>query len=356
MRQALRFCTAADGTRLAFAVSGQGPPVVKAGHWMTHLERDWTSPVWRHWVSFLSQQHTLVRYDERGCGLSDRNCPDLSLERWVDDLEAVVDAAGVERFSLLGASGGGPVAIAYAARHPQRVTSLVLYGTYARGRMAGDATPRAREEAELLISLTRLGWGRRNPAFRRTFTTLFVPGATEEQATWFDELQRESSSGEHAARSRSVRYRVDVSHLVATLGVPTMVLHAKDDGVVPFEDGRALASLIPGASFVPLDSANHILLEDEPAWTEFCAQLRGFLPTGSSQTALDVPTFSARELEVLRFLAQGKDNDSIAAALNLSVRTVERHLSNCYAKLGVSGKSARAAAAARLTMLQSAAR
>jgi pimeloyl-ACP methyl ester carboxylesterase/DNA-binding CsgD family transcriptional regulator len=352
VRQELRFCTAPDGVRIAYAISGSGPVVVKAGHWMTHLERDWSSPVWRHWVEFLSEYHTLVRYDERGCGLSDRECPTLSLENWVDDLEAVVAASGVDRFSLFGASGGGPVAIAYAVRHPERVTGLVLYGTYAQGRIARDPTPDARQEAEMLISLTRLGWGKANPAFRRVFTTLFIPGGSDTQTAWFDELQRASCSGEQAARSRAVRYAVDVSDLARAITVPTLVLHARDDAVVPFDQGRTLASLIPGATFVPLDSANHILLEDEPAWTEFRGQLRSFLPANRSAPAPGRGLLTDREIEVLRLVAQGRDNDSIAAAMHLSVRTVERHLSNCYAKLGVGGKSARAAAAARLATLE----
>lgn len=326
--------------------------VVKAGHWMTHLERDWSSPVWRHWVEFLSEENTLVRYDERGCGLSDRKYPTLSLENWVDDLEAVVAAAGVDRFSLFGASGGGPVAIAYAVRHPDRVTGLVLYGTYAKGRVSRDPTPEAREEAEMLVSLTRLGWGKSNPAFRRVFTTLFIPGGSDTQIAWFDELQQASCSGEHAARARAVRYAVDVSDLARAITVPTLVLHARHDAVVAFDEGRNLASLIPGAKFVPLDSANHILLEDEPAWTEFRVQLRSFLPASRSAPALENGLLTDREIEVLRFIAQGRDNDSIAAAMHLSVRTVERHLSNCYAKLGIGGKSARAAAAARLATLE----
>ncbi|ORB83556.1 hypothetical protein B1987_06670 [Mycobacterium kansasii] len=168
---------------------------------------------------------------------------------------------------------------------------------------------------------------------------------------WFDELQRSSCSGEHAARSRAVRYGVDVSELARTITVPTLVLHGRDDAVVAFDEGRKLASLIPGATFVPLGSANHILLQDEPAWNEFRAQLRGFLPAGRCAPPLDGDLFTDREMEALRFIAQGWDNDSIAAAMHLSVRTVERHLSNCYAKLGVAGKSARAAAAARLATL-----
>ena len=220
------------------------------------------------------------------------------------------------------------------------------------GRVSRDPTPEAREEAEMLVSLTRLGWGKSNPAFRRVFTTLFIPGGSDTQIAWFDELQQASCSGEHAARARAVRYAVDVSDLARAITVPTLVLHARHDAVVPFDEGRNLASLIPGATFVPLDSANHILLEDEPAWAEFRAQLRSFLPANRAAPAPDRGLLTDREIEVLRLVAQGRDNDSIAATMHLSVRTVERHLSNCYAKLGVGGKSARAAAAARLAALE----
>jgi pimeloyl-ACP methyl ester carboxylesterase/DNA-binding CsgD family transcriptional regulator len=347
MRQELRFCTAPDGVRLAYARSGRGTPMVKAGHWMTHIERDWTSPVWRHWLAFLGAEHTVVRYDERGCGLSDRECPSLSVDDWVSDLETVVEAAGVDRFTLLGLSQGGPTAIAYAARHPERVSRLVLYGTAARGKLHRAPSPQAIEEAEALIALTRVGWGRRNPAFRRLFTTLFIPGGSDKQIAWFDDLQQVSCSPEHAARSRALRYNVDVRALASTLTVPTLVMHAREDALVPFEEGRQLVSLIPGARFASLDSANHILLEDEPAWVEFCSELRAFLPAYSPPPGPDLEALTSREQQILDLVADGHGNESSAAALHLSVRTVERHLSNCYTKLELTGKTARAAAAAR---------
>lgn len=347
MRQEIRFCRAPDGVRLARAVSGKGPPLVKAGHWLTHIERDLTSPVWHHWLDFLGEDHTVVRYDERGSGLSDREDPSLSLDDWVSDLETVVEAAGVDRFTLLGLSQGGPIAIAYAARHPERVSSLVLYGTYARGRLSRTSGPQATAEAQALIELTRAGWGRSNPAFRRLFTTLFIPGATETQIAWLDDLQRVSSSGEHAARSRAVRYTIDVSALASTLTVPTLVMHARDDALVPFEEGRHLVSLIPGARFVSLNSANHILLEDEPAWQEFRSEFRAFLPAYVSPPEGGMVTLTSRERQILALVAEGRDNESIAGAFHLSVRTIERHLSNSYSKLGLTGKAARAAAAAR---------
>ena len=347
MRRQIRFCTAADGVRIAFATHGTGPPIVRASTWLTHLESDWQSPLWRHWLEGLADGHTVVRYDERGCGLSDWAVEDLSLQAWVGDLETVVDAAGLERFALLGTSHGGPIVIAYAARHPERVSHLVLYGTYARGRLMRSAPER--EEAELLVSLVRVGWGQANPAFRRVFTTLFVPGATPEQMDWFDELQRVSTSPETAARIRRARGEVDVMALASRVAVPTLVLHARDDAVVPVAEGRLLATLVPDARFVPLAGANHILLADEPAWPAFLAELHAFLGRAAPSVAEELPELSPREREVLGLVAAGLDNEGIAARLYLSVRTVERHLSNIYAKLGVSGKAARAAAAARFS-------
>jgi pimeloyl-ACP methyl ester carboxylesterase/DNA-binding CsgD family transcriptional regulator len=332
---------------MAFAVHGKGSPIVRASTWLTHLEFDWASPIWRHWLDALGEGHSFVRYDQRGCGLSDRDVEDLSLEAWVGDLEAVVAAAPVDRFALLGVSGGGPVAIAYAARHPERVSHLILYGTYARGRLVQATTPQQLEEAEALISIVRIGWDRPSPAFRRAFTTLFIPDATPEQMAWFDEMQRMSATGEMAARLRRARGAVDVSDLASQLSVETLILHARDDAVAPFEEGRRLAALIPDARFVPLQGRNHILLADEPAWPAFLSEVRSFLGAQPVGAPAGLPDLSGRELEVLKLVADGLDNGQIASRLYLSVRTVERHLANIYAKLGVTGKAARAAAAAR---------
>lgn len=276
MEQHIRFCVAPDGVRLAFASHGQGPPLVRAATWLTHLEFDWQSPLWRHWLEGLADGHTVVRYDERGCGLSDRDVEGVSLDAWVSDLETVVDAANLDRFALLGASQGGPVAIAYAVRHPERVTRLLLYGAYARGRFKRGLRP-DREEAEAWISMVRAGWGRGGPAFRRAFTTMYVPGATLEQMSWFDELQRISTSPETAARIRLSQNELDVADIARRVTVPTLVLHARDDLIAPFTEGRLLASLIPSAQFVPLEGRNHILLADEPAWPVFLRELHAFL-------------------------------------------------------------------------------
>ncbi len=352
MSQRIRFCTAPDGVRLAFAVSGNGPAIVRASTWLTHLELDWTSPIWRHWLKALTDGHTLIRYDQRGSGLSDREAEDLSLEACVSDLETVIEVAGADRFALLGVSGGGPVAIDYSVRHPERVSHLILYGTYLRGRLKAASTPEQLEEAEALISIVRTGWDRPNPAFRRAFTTMFVPDASSEQMRWFDEMQRMSATAEMAARLRRARGLVDVAEQAPHVSVPTLVLHAREDAVAPFEEGRRLAALIPDARFVPLEGRNHILLEDEPAWPEFVSQVRGFLGTPSRPAAPEgLPDLTERELAVLALVAAGRNNEEIAAELFISVRTVERHLSNIYSKLGVSGKAARAAAAARYSMM-----
>jgi pimeloyl-ACP methyl ester carboxylesterase/DNA-binding CsgD family transcriptional regulator len=346
--QAIRFCTSPDGVQIAYATHGKGPPLVRAGTWMTHLEFDWDSPLWRHWLTELGRDFKVIRYDERGCGLSDRHVVDFSLEAWVSDLESVVDAAGLDRFVLLGVSGGGPTAITYATRHPERVSHLILYGAYARARRARN-DPAAVELEDALIRLINVGWGGANPAFRRVFTTLFVPDATPEQMRWFDEIQQRSTSAENAVALRRARGEVDVSAAAREVAVPTLALHANDDAVVPFQEGRRLAGMISGSQFVPLDGRNHILLEHEPAWKDFLANVRAFtrvVPDMVAAVDRDLSSLSDRELDVLRLVSGGRSNKEIAGELFLSERTIERHLSNIYTKLGISGKAARAAAAA----------
>jgi len=344
--QRVGFCTSPDGVRLAYAVHGQGPPIVKAPNWLTHLDHDWRSPVWRHWLDGLGARNTVIRHDERGCGLSDCEVPDFALDRSVADLETVVDAAGVDRFALLGISQGAAVAIAFAVRHPERVSHLILYGGYARGRsLRGEAQ---REESELLQALIRVGWGSSHAAFRRAFTMLFVPGGSPEQLEWFDEIARVSATADVASRLRAARDRLDVMSLAPEVRAPTLVMHARDDALVPFDEGRLMATLIPGAHFASLESRNHVLLEQEPAWQVFLDEVHDFLGEPDAPRARELPgELSAREEQVLELVARGLSNEEIAARLYLSVRTVERHLSNTYAKLGISGKAARAAAAAR---------
>ena len=344
MDHEIRFCTASDGVRLAWARHGSGPPIVKVANWLTHLEFDWESPVWRHWLVGLSRGHTLFRYDERGCGLSDRDMKALSQDRWVADLESVVDAADLDRFVLLGISQGAAIAIAYAARHPDRVEKLVLYGGYARGRTYRDEQQRQHQEA--LITSIRAGWTDPDPTFRHLFTMLFLPGGSPQQMAWYDELQRRSTSAENAIALYRARGAIDVRELASEVRTKCLVAHATGDRVVPFAEGRLLASLLPSATLLPLTSVNHILLPDEPAWNEFLTEAQAFIGGSDKRPSTEFGALSKRELDVLELVADGLHNEDIAARLVISVRTVERHLSNIYLKLGVSGKAARAAAAA----------
>jgi pimeloyl-ACP methyl ester carboxylesterase/DNA-binding CsgD family transcriptional regulator len=276
-KQQVRFATGFDGTRIAYAVSGTGPPLVKTATFMSHLEYDWESPVWRHWLDEFTRAHTLIRYDERGNGLSDWDVEDLSFEAWVRDLEAVVDAVGLRQFPLFAMSQGGPVAVAYTVRNPEKVSHLILYGAYARGWLHRDLTDEQIEEEKLLIDLMRVGWGRANPAFRQVFATQLRPEATTEELRAFDEQMRISTSPENAARLESEMHRTDIRALAPLVTVPTLVIHPRQDAAVPFQEGRLLASLIPNAQFVALESNNHLLTEHEPAWAKFVTAVRSFL-------------------------------------------------------------------------------
>jgi pimeloyl-ACP methyl ester carboxylesterase len=343
LEQRIRFCTASDGVRIAYATSGAGPPLVKPANWMTHLEFDWESPVWRHWMRELSREHTLVRYDERGSGLSDRDVADLSFEAWVRDLETVVDAMGLERFPLLGLSQGCAVAIAYATRHPERVTRLVLYGGYLQGAVARARTPRELEEATMIMRQMPLYWGRDNPAFRMFFAARFVPEGTPEQMRWFSELQRVTTTPEIAVRLRSTAADIDVTDLAPRVRAPTLVLHATGDAVIPFDQGRHLAAVVPGARFIPLDSRNHVLLDHQSAWERFFVELEAFLARHGAAPPASAPALDGltpAEGRVLDLLAAGLNNDRIARSLSITPKTVRNHINHIFHKLGVTDRAA----------------
>ena len=338
--QKIRICKAPDGAGIAVATLGKGPPIVRAAHWFSHVEFDARSPVWAHWLEELSREHTFIRYDQRGCGLSDWTPPSVSFEDWVNDLTAVVDELGLERFALFGMSQGAAVAIAYAARYPERVSHLILLGAFARGRLHRELALQHREMAATLLDVIRLGWTRDNPAFRQVFTTMLIPEGTREQQHCLNELARLSTSGADAVRIRKALYQIDVDSLAQKLCVPTLVLHARGDAFVEFNEGRYLATVIPSARFVPLDSQNHVLLKTEPAWRHFLAEVRAFLASPKQESLASAEAFDAAgltpsEQEVLTLVARGLDNHAIAAALGKSEKTVRNQVSSIFSKLDV---------------------
>jgi len=306
-------------------------------NWVTHLERDWEGPIWPPWFEELSRHHTLVRYDLRGSGLSDRQVDDLSLEAWVKDLEAVVDDLGLDPFSILGLCQGGSIAVAYAVRHPNRVRKLVLYDAYTHGALVEGQRVFERAKAEALTQMIKVGWGRRNAAFRKVFADLLVPDGTKEQQQWLADLQRESTSPEMAARLWRAFHEVDIRDLAPRVQSPSLVFHVTSDAMIPFAMGRRLASLLPDARFIPLDGNNHILLPDEPAWERFISELHGFL-AGDDLTAPEADGFedlTPREREVLDLIARGWSNGQIAEELFISPKTVRNHVTRIYSKLDV---------------------
>lgn len=337
MNQDIRFCTTADNVKLAYAVSGDGPPLIMPATWLSHLEHQWKSLAWRHWLETLSQKYTLVRYDSRGCGLSDRDA-ELSFDGWIKDVEAVADAAGFRQFDMLATCWGGPIGIEYAARHPGRVNRLVLYGTYGLGRLRGEQAIEA-EEARVLLDMMRLGWGQQNHAFCRIWGTYFQPGGTLEHFKSWAEQQALSTSVETAVRLLEIGWHTDVRAAARKIKCPALAIHVARDTVVPIAVGRQLATLIPDCRFVQLDGENHMPLEDEPAWPQIVAEMDAFLKqpveaiTPRATLALDELT--GRERDVLERIAQGLDNTEIAAALGMSEKTVRNHITRVLDKIGV---------------------
>jgi pimeloyl-ACP methyl ester carboxylesterase/DNA-binding CsgD family transcriptional regulator len=337
LRQSIHFVTGFDGTRLAWALAGQGPVLVRTPTWLSHLEYDWASPISRHWIAEFSSRHTLLRMDPRGVGMSDWSVEDVSFEALVRDLEAVVEAAGIDQFALIGNSFGAAIAIAYAARHPQRVSRLVVWGSYCRGVLQRGPTPEQLEHSQMLRRLAEIGWGTDDPAFRQVFASLLVPGATKEQWAWFTEKMRLCCNGRNAARYLAMMEQVDVQDLARQVRCPALVLHSRNETRNPYAEGKLAAALLPHAEFVTLDSANHILLPDEPAWQQLVAELRRFLPGGRVGGAFGALT--GREREVLELIARGFGNDEIANTLQVSMKTVGNHITRIFAKAGVGSRA-----------------
>lgn len=332
-RPKIRFCTAPDGVKIAYGIAGNGPPLVKTGNWLSHLETDPESPLWRHWVSELSRLYRYVRYDSRGSGLSQREVGDIEPESWLGDLEAVVEAAGLERFALLGISGGAGMAIAYAARHPEKVSHLVLFGGTARGAMRRDLTPPQRQTYDYTEKLVALGWDKETPAFRTLYAMQMIRTATPEQYRIIADLERAvNPSADNAAAVLRMFNDLDVTAEAARVTCPTLVLHCTGDEGFPLACGREMASLIPGARFVPLSSRNHILLENEPAWRSFLDEVRAFLPKPETGA---FATLTPRERAMLDLVARGLSNGQIAALVGLSEKTVKNRITSIFAKLKV---------------------
>jgi pimeloyl-ACP methyl ester carboxylesterase/DNA-binding CsgD family transcriptional regulator len=340
--QSIRFTHSADGTRLAYAVHGEGFPLVRAAHWLTNIDLDWKTPVWRPWFDALGARYRFHRYDSRGCGLSDRRATHASLDVLVADLEAVVDAAELDQFSLLGTSQGGAVSMAYAVRHPERVRSLVLLGAFARGPLRRDPTPADLESFHAQLKLIEVEWGQDNPAFIQLFTNLFFPNATPEQVRSFNELQRMSCTPEHAARIVSAFSDIDASSYLPQIACPTLVLHTRGDMCAPFDEGLFIASSIPGARLVPLETQSHVPMPGEPSFDRAIEEMDAFLPaTRGGETGRDgapFPALTRREREVLGHIAQGSDNAQIAAHLDLSEKTVRNHITNIFDKIGAENR------------------
>jgi pimeloyl-ACP methyl ester carboxylesterase/DNA-binding CsgD family transcriptional regulator len=338
-QQQIRFCTSRDGTRIAYATCGDGPPLLWTGHWVRHLEFDWDSPVWQPWRSLLMRGRTLVRYDWRGFGLSDRKGVEFSLEKHVEDLEAVVQAVGLKHFVLFASSGGGTSAMTYTVRHPEQVGRLILYGCPSRGRMARGETAEQAAERQTFLNMIELGWSQQMPAYRQFVAASHMPDATAEQFRSYYELLHLTASPANVVALLQAYFQSDALNAVPQVNCPTLVLHARQDPMIPFDEGRLVASLIPGARFVPLESRNHILLDTEPAWQQLVEALEDFLPAPSAHPIEALDELTAREREILELVAQGSNNTKIADRLKISEKTVRNHVSLIFGKLGVASRA-----------------
>ena len=344
MEQDIRFAHLASGARLAWAASGRGPPLLRAAHWMTHVAHDVRSPIWQPWLQRLGRELRVYRYDERGCGMSEADDSPLSLETAVEELEVVAAAAGLQRLALLGISGGAAPAIAYAVRHPERVSHLVLLGGYARGSLAGTPSADQRAYIDTTLRLVRLGWGQANSPVQQFFTATMIPAGTPAQVAALNEQQRLCCGAERAEALMRARLQWDVLALLPQLRCPTLVLHCTHDAAVAAASGLELAGAIPHARFVALDGRNHIPLEGDSAFEPLCAAVSAFLraPAPAAATAAGsaagAAPHTARERELLGLVAQGCDNTQIAAHLGLAEKTVRNALSLLYTRLGVEGR------------------
>ena len=340
-RSQVQFVHAHDGARLACARSGQGALLIRPAAWIGAIEHDARNPVLGPLQAALGAQQQVLRYDDRGCGLSDPQLPADLFDSWVRDLEAVADGCGSSRFALLGIAQGAAVAVAYAARHPERVSRLVLHGAYARGRRVRDRSAAAAAEADTLVRLAELGWDRRDESFRQFFTSQIMPGGTREQHARFNEIQGLATSAAKAAAWMRACDGIDVSDRLGQVRCPTLVLHSRHDRCVPFEEGRFLASAIADAELVPLTSLNHLLLDSDPEWPRWLSRVQQFLAADASKAAAAgaCAALTGRQRDLVELLAQGRDNTQIAATLGLSEKTVRNQVSMLFDRLGVESRA-----------------
>lgn len=346
--QEIGYCSGADGVRLAVARMGSGPPVVMAGAWLSHLERDLQNPALAHWVHALLRGRTLVRYDARGNGLSQRDVQRVDFASWVEDLETVVAWAGLERFALFGLSQGAAVAVAYAARHPQRVSHLALHGPCVQGLLRRNPPEKVVAAAQAMLVAAHAGWGVGSSSFRKMFLHGLVREATDEQLNAMDEVQRHTVSADVAVRFLEAAYQIDVSEFAPRVCCPTLITHSENDPCFPFAEGARLASLLPGARLVPLPSRNHLLMDSEPAWPQARQALDAFLPSAWTGPGF---TLTPRQREVLRLVAEGRTDKEIARLLTLSPRTVEMHVARILQTMGCAKRAEAAARAAEQGLL-----
>lgn len=341
--QQIRLCTSRDGTRIAYATCGEGPPLVWAAHWIHHLNFDLDNPVWRPWISHLTRRHTLIRYDVRGCGLSDRDGVEFSFEKLFEDLEAVIDATGLERFAYFGMALGAAMGMTFAARHPGRISHLIVYGAYVRNRFARGVAPDQVEKELAELKVIERGWQTESPAYGQFFASLHIPDATPEQTRAYNELLRLTTSPTNAVPFMRTVWGIDLQGVVPQVRCPTLVLQPRGDSIIPFDEGRKVAALIPGARFMPLETRNFILLEQEPEWDRFVAALEDFLPTTPTPLVREigglVESLTERETDVLELIAQGLDNSTIGTRLGISERTARNHVSTIFSKLGASKRA-----------------
>ncbi|MCB1909151.1 MAG: alpha/beta fold hydrolase [Rhodocyclaceae bacterium] len=339
----VRYCTTRDGVRIAFEQLGSGPAILKSSNWMSHIEEDRDTPLWRHWLELLAEGRRLTRFDGRGFGLSERSPGQLDFDGMVADMEAVADAARLERFSILGFCHGGPIALEYAVRHPERVEALVLCGSYAQGRAVRDPSASDRAEREILLRMIEVGWGQDNPAYRQVFATKAMPEGSAAAHAAFCAIQRASATPGQARRLTELFWQIDVADRLARVACPTLVLHARRDATVPFAQGQLLAQGIPGARFVALASGNHDLMADEPAWQTLSQAVSAFLlEHGGAPAPADgrrLADLTARESAVLDRIARGLDNPEIATELGISEKTVRNHVSSIFAKLDFASRN-----------------